>query len=668
MAQTSTVKPKKPPIRRESPDTEPEAFPAATAPAVPIEVTVTREPDSAAPAVRADKRVRVLPIATLAAEAATTSGAGLYAAVGVMGPVGLAGAVTAAAVATRAARSARERKTRGGPGARFPMPGRSGIARGAPAGRVPGGGHSGGAANGRTAGAPGRTSTRRSSGAKSGAGLPGGKSGGRSGARSAMAGGPSGGGFRAGLGAGNAAHRLGRGTSAGGGSMTNGRTRAGRPGGAAGPKGSGTGGASTKADRNATPGSAKGAGSRSGRSGGAATGSRSGKGPGGAVRGALKSTRGAVHKAATSKAGRMARERASQARAGARRVAPKVARAVGAGLAALGSGALAGTAGLAASVLGAGLGGALRWATGRGPGASLGKGPLMWGPRAGAWAWRRLMRKFRSEVEGSSDRVLTDFPEPTDVASATSAPVLAGGAESTGVVPMSIFAVRSEAIRDAYARYSPPTMMAVAAEYQGVPDGIRSAAKALYELATHTANEYPVHPQLAETLSSVFALTTEAAKTADEIEPAFAKLHAADLARHETPRNGEAMWNIGERRAHGDSRYRRSHFAASCEDIETAYSWWAPTNMIAVGAEYEGLPTGLESLAAAVRYLAEQSAEAYPVDERIAGMIADTHTFLTSAIGAAQELHPLFRRLHALDISHHEAPRNGPMAESMWDV
>ncbi|MFF7248969.1 hypothetical protein ACFZBU_34240 [Embleya sp. NPDC008237] len=336
-------------------------------------------------------------------------------------------------------------------------------------------------------------------------------------------------------------------------------------------------------------------------------------------------------------------------------------------MAAVGAGALAAIPGLAVAA-----GGALLGGLGRvfrvGPGARLGLAGLKWGPRAGTWVWRRLIkraRRLRDRARGEG--VSTDFKEPTDVGSTSAAPVLAGaqGSSRGEAVTKSVFAARAEQVRDTYSRYAPPTMLSVAAEYRGLPDGLRSAAVALGDLACATAERFPAHAQVGAAVAETYLHTMLAAEAAEEVDIAFRDLHREDLARHETPRNGERMWNIGEHRADGALAFRQSHFAASCEDIRTVYARWAPENMMQVLAEYEGLPEGLESLAHAIGHLATQSGEAYPVHQDVTEAVASIGNFLKRAISAAQEIVPIARRLHALDISHHEAPRPG---EDMWDV
>ncbi|MFJ1831926.1 hypothetical protein ACIOG9_46470, partial [Streptomyces sp. NPDC088178] len=234
---------------------------------------------------------------------------------------------------------------------------------------------------------------------------------------------------------------------------------------------------------------------------------------------------------------------------------------------------------------------------------------------------------------------------------------------------VSVFQRETEAVRDAYATYDPPMMLAVAAEYWGLPEGVASAAEAVRQLAVNTADKYPADAAMADLVAQVYALLHQAVQKAQEIGPLFAKVHEHDLRRYEEPRPGEHMWNILERRTDGGYDQRQpSQFVAVAQDVAHVYSRYEPGHMSQVAAEYEGIPAGIENVAAAINLLQVRSNDRYPVDKAVVDAIADVHQLLMSAASAAQELMPNFRRLHAPDISRHEAPRNGEESEAMWDV
>ncbi|WP_336004326.1 hypothetical protein [Streptomyces sp. KLMMK] len=295
-----------------------------------------------------------------------------------------------------------------------------------------------------------------------------------------------------------------------------------------------------------------------------------------------------------------------------------------------------------------------------------GWGPLLWGVRVARVVFKRLVVRARSkyaEASGARD-VLTDFDEPGRRFAGFGFPT-----DYFGGNLMSVFQRETEAMREAYSHYEPPMMLAVAAEYWGLQEGITSVGEAVRQLAVNTADKYPADAQMADLISQVYTLLHQAAETAAEIGPLFAKVHEADLRRHEEPRPGEHMWNILEQRSDGSYSMRSpSQFVAVCQDIAHVYARYEPGHMAQVAAEYEGIPAGIENTAAAVHLLQARSNETYPVDKAVVEGIADLHALLLKAASAAQELMPAFRRLHAPDIARHEEPRNGEAGEAMWDV
>ncbi|MGA5130823.1 hypothetical protein ACPCTO_13540 [Streptomyces olivoreticuli] len=289
-----------------------------------------------------------------------------------------------------------------------------------------------------------------------------------------------------------------------------------------------------------------------------------------------------------------------------------------------------------------------------------------WGPKVAKWAFTQLMRAARARyADAVRGGVLTDFTEP----GRRSGGAIVWPAGHFGGNLVSVFTRETEAVRDAYARYEPPMMLAVAAEYWGLPEGLTSAAEAIRQLAVNTADKYPADKLMADLVAQVYSLLHQASQKAAEVGPLFAKVHAHDLRRYEEPRPGEHMWNILERRQDGSfSQHQPSHFVAVTQDIAHVYARYEPGHMKQVAAEYEGIPEGIENVATAVQLLRTRSNERYPVDKAVVDALADVHSLLMKAASAAQELMPNFRRLHAPDIARHEAPRNGEESEGMWDV
>ncbi|MFG2669123.1 hypothetical protein ACGFY6_33395 [Streptomyces sp. NPDC048387] len=309
--------------------------------------------------------------------------------------------------------------------------------------------------------------------------------------------------------------------------------------------------------------------------------------------------------------------------------------------------------------------------------------PFTWGSGKAlavrVWNWRanriRPKEDAQRAKEAAADAADTRAPvrdtvdDPgTAVPGQGGAPAGAPGSGGSNV--HQVFARAAEAVATAYGAYSPPSMLAVAAEYEGLPEGIRHAAMAIRHLALNTEQVYPAHKSVVESVSSVYTALAAAADAADEIHGTFREAHEADLARHEAPRNGysgEVMWNIGGKP--GDSgTAHQSVFSRSCEAVATVYATYQPGVMTEVGQEYACLPDGIEHLASAVQSLAVHSADSYPVKPVIAEMVAGVHHHLKRAVSAASDVLPVFRRAHELDLSRHEAPRNGVAAEAMWNV
>ncbi len=348
-------------------------------------------------------------------------------------------------------------------------------------------------------------------------------------------------------------------------------------------------------------------------------------------------------------------------------MAAYLARSAGAKLAAGTVGVLAAVPGLLFKGLAATCGVVLRWLrlaprTGRAWGDRF----LAWGPRAARAVHRWLMRRAKEKfTEATRPDVATVFPQPGRSLPAS----LTFPNDHFGGDLVSVFKTETEAVREAYARYEPPMMLAVAAEYWGLPEGLTSTAEAVRQLAVNTAEKYPADAKMADLVAQVYALIHQAAQKAGEVGPLFAKLHEHDLKRLEEPRNNEHMWNILERRQDGSySQHQPSHFVAVCQDIAHVYARYEPGHMREVAAEFEGIPDGIENVAAAVDLLQVRSNDRYPVEKAVVDAIAEVHTLLMQAASAAQELMPSFRRLHAPDISRHEAPRNGEEGEAMWDA
>ncbi|MFB6946326.1 hypothetical protein ACFWGL_38245 [Streptomyces sp. NPDC060286] len=645
---------------------------------LPIEIILNQNTDGTDTASTSQgprSALRAWPLALFGTEAASTGASALYASAGTAGVLTVAGVAAGGGViaAATAARRARKSKTTGsggrvlrGSGHRSTL-GSTGIGRsggrGSGPGRTGGGGRSGG--RGRSSGlgvtsagaSTPRTGPRHSPTSRNGASTmkkptPGGNT-------------PSAGGGSAGRGSPLGKSGASRGRDAAGGQGGILRRLSQRRGGT-GPSGTGTqtGPLGKGPNRANSPEAKSGGRGRSTVRAWARRAARSG------MRGVAVARR-LGRQMAESPAGQALRERirsvrralAKKAKAGARYVLRSAAAKVAAGAA----GAVVLIPGLLLRTVAAVTGGVLRFLhLAPRNGTRWGVQFTRWSRLAATVVHRRLMRRAKDGWDKATRAdVLTDFNEPGHVRPAADE----FGTDYFGGNLVSVFQRETEAVRDAYATYDPPMMLAVAAEYWGLPEGVASAAEAVRQLAVNTADKYPADATMADLVAQVYALLHQAVQKAQEIGPLFAKVHEHDLRRYEEPRPGEHMWNILERRTDGGYDQRQpSQFVAVAQDVAHVYARYEPGHMNQVAAEYEGIPAGIENIAAAINLLQVRSNDRYPVDKAIVDAIADVHQLLMSAASAAQELMPNFRRLHAPDISRHEAPRNGEESEAMWDV
>ncbi|MFI0873044.1 hypothetical protein ACH4TM_01315 [Streptomyces parvus] len=662
------------------PDTPPESGVLASVDgpdgqSVPIEITLSQQPtDStgAVPAQESGGRLRAWPVALFGTEAATTGASAAYAAAGTAGVLTAAGVAAGGGLIAAGVAAYRSRTTsRKGPGGRVLRPSGPRTTSNALSGRGRSGGRGSSTGLGTGGGRGHRTGGRgRSSGlgaVSSGASSP------RSGAR------PS---------------------STSSASPTRTSPVLNRTNKHTGNSGAGAGGFAGRSPS----GPAAGSGGKGGllrrlsqrRSGGGGAGSGSlskDRGPGGGRGGgAGRSTVGAWSRRAarsgmralakTVVAGRAARDSAAgqalsdRIRTGRRSLVKKgkagvryVLRSAAAKVAAGAVGALALVPGLLLRTGAAAMGGLLRLLRlAPRTGTKWGIYFTRWSLHLAKKVHTRLMAKAKKQlVADTRPDVLTDFDEPGHTRPLTAADPF--GTDYFGGNLVSVFQTETEAVREAYAAYDPPMMLAVAAEYWGLPEGVTSVAEAVRQLAVNTADKYPADQRMADQVAAVYALLHQAAQKAAEVGPLFAKVHENDLRRYEEPRPGEHMWNILERRQDGGFDQREpSRFVAVAQDVAHVYARYEPGHMNQVAAEYEGIPAGIENIAAAISLLQVRSNDRYPVDKAVVDAITDVHQLLMQAASASQELMPSFRRLHAPDIARHEAPRNGEESEAMWDV
>ncbi|CAM5659603.1 hypothetical protein [Streptomyces avidinii] len=109
-------------------------------------------------------------------------------------------------------------------------------------------------------------------------------------------------------------------------------------------------------------------------------------------------------------------------------------------------------------------------------------------------------------------------------------------------------------------------------------------------------------------------------------------------------------------------------FEELAAEMEAAAQQYEPEGCMEILAMIEGLPSAFASIAAVMGILAERSDEEFPLDKAVAETFRDCFGAVMAAASLAEEMGPVFRRVHEADIARHEDPRNGYEAEKGWNV
>jgi hypothetical protein len=100
----------------------------------------------------------------------------------------------------------------------------------------------------------------------------------------------------------------------------------------------------------------------------------------------------------------------------------------------------------------------------------------------------------------------------------------------------------AQEMRAVAARYEPAGMVQWGADMRHLPLVLHEVAQAIAVLQSHSQH-LPIEPPVRDALGSVVRLLHRCGEAADEIHTTFRRVHAKDLARHETPRPNEQMWD-----------------------------------------------------------------------------------------------------------------------------
>ncbi|MFL5993192.1 MAG: hypothetical protein ACJ736_02500 [Streptomyces sp.] len=110
------------------------------------------------------------------------------------------------------------------------------------------------------------------------------------------------------------------------------------------------------------------------------------------------------------------------------------------------------------------------------------------------------------------------------------------------------------------------------------------------------------------------------------------------------------------------------NFENHAMDMCAAANTYEPDGCMEILAMIEGLPAALTFVADVMKILAERSDSEFPLEKEVANGFNDIFGALMSAVAVAEDMGPMFRQVHAQDISRHEDPRNGHEAEKGWNV
>ncbi|QKZ24774.1 hypothetical protein HUT05_15310 [Streptomyces chartreusis] len=285
--------------------------------------------------------------------------------------------------------------------------------------------------------------------------------------------------------------------------------------------------------------------------------------------------------------------------------------------------------------------------------------------------WRYFFRrsKARHDKEAKADQLNLTVNDPRKDTDPVTGPSLAAG---TSVLDgnSSKFALAMRATHSAYTGYSPTSMMEVAAEYAGLPNGIRAAAMAVQQMAVNSDQKYPCSKRAIAKLTEAYQRMVAAAARADNMVAFFRYAHAFDIERIVAPRTNEWMWNVTPTGSSASeaAMFQPGRIESGCVLMAVLYRTFEPVHMMQVGSEYQGIGYGLTALADAIDALHQRTRDLYPVDDRVTDELGTLVQMIRAAADDANLAAKLFIEDHRLEISHNVNPRKGPAAESMWNT
>lgn len=156
------------------------------------------------------------------------------------------------------------------------------------------------------------------------------------------------------------------------------------------------------------------------------------------------------------------------------------------------------------------------------------------------WRRRRTKRATKNQTAEATPGVATTVRRPTNP---FTAPTSRGAAMSGHH-----FVAAAEEMARAAAAYEPQGMLQVGADFARLQEALALVAEAMKITVQQAHQKFPLNPQIIDHMENIWGVQKKAAEMATELPNAFRNLHQVDLARLETPRNGEEMWDVTRNR------------------------------------------------------------------------------------------------------------------------
>ncbi|WP_236592264.1 hypothetical protein [Streptomyces sp. NHF165] len=159
-------------------------------------------------------------------------------------------------------------------------------------------------------------------------------------------------------------------------------------------------------------------------------------------------------------------------------------------------------------------------------------------------AIRDRLHEQVAALDGDQDDEVKDRVErPDHLAPLISSPT----SERDFRVPGFKFNQAAAEMEQAARTYDPDGNMEVVEMVDTLPEAMESIAKTFLTLAERADKEFAFEKEVAEAFNDIYKNLLGAVDFATELTKTFRKVHEADIARHEEPRNGtqaEKGWNV----------------------------------------------------------------------------------------------------------------------------